>query len=116
MHYYLMLKEVDAYIQKFPNEIQRILKKIRLTIKKSAPKDSEIMNYGVPGFKQDTKHFVLYAAFKNHIGLYPRPETIKHFSKELKEYKMSKGAIQFPLTQPIPFDVIKKISEFAFKD
>jgi uncharacterized protein YdhG (YjbR/CyaY superfamily) len=73
------------------------------------------MNYGVPGFKQDTKHFVLYAAFKKHVGLYPYPKTIEHFSKEIKEYKTSKGGIQFPLDKKIPYDLIKKISEYEFK-
>jgi len=110
-----MKKEVENYILKFPEDVQRILKKIRGIIVNIFGKENEVMNYGVPGFKIDTKHFVLYAAFKNHIGIYPYPETIKHFSKELKDYKNSKGGIQFPFDKEIPYDLINKIVEFEFK-
>jgi len=109
-----MLKEVEIYIKRFPSEIQKILKRIRKIIERVYSKNLEKMTYGVPGFKKD-KSFVAYAAFKNHVGLYPRPKTIEHFSKELKKFKTSKGGIQFQLAEPIPYDLIKKIVEFEFK-
>ncbi len=108
-----MLKEVETYIDKFPKDIQAILIKIRRIIEKIYTDDSEKMLYGVPGFKKG-ETFVAYAAFKNHVGLYPRPKTIEHFSEELKEYKTSRGGIQFPLDKVMPYKLIKKICEYEF--
>lgn len=111
-----MLKEVERYIEKAPLNVQKILKKIRLIIKKDFGEGLEVMNYGVPGFKKDTKHFVLYAALKNHVGLYPHPSIIRHFEDELKPYKTSKGGIQFKLKDPIPYNLIEKISKHSFRE
>jgi len=67
------------------------------------------MSYGLPTFDLHKKHLVHFAAFKNHIGFFPTPPAIVFFAKELANYKTSKGAIQFPLTKPIPYALIKKI-------
>lgn len=103
-----MLKEVKKYIEK-QNPVQAgILKKIRGVIVWSAPLAEERMSYGVPAFRL-RGGLVLYAGFKEHIGFYPEPKTIESFAKELKGYKTSKGAIKFPLGEPIPYDLIEKI-------
>ena len=102
---------IDKYIANSPKEIQDTLKKIRSTIKKSAPKAEETINYGIPTFTLDG-NLVHFAGFKNHIGFYPTPSGIASFAKELAKYEGAKGSVQFPLDQPLPLTLIKKIVKF----
>lgn len=102
---------VEEYISKFPEDIQKILQQIRAAIKKAASKSVEVISYGMPAFKQN-KMLVYFAVGKNHIGFYPTPNPIIFFSKELEEYKTSKGAIQFPYTEPLPLKLISKIVKY----
>lgn len=90
------------------------MKKLRKVIRSSAPLAEEVMSYGVPAFKVNGRLLTAYAAFKEHVGLYPEPETIKSFEKELKNYTTSKGAIQFRLDTPIPYDLIEKIITYKY--
>lgn len=106
---------IDEYISAFPPDIQKILNQLRTAIKKAAPKATEVISYGMPAFKQN-KVLVYFAAGKNHIGFYPTPEPIVVFSKELKAYKTSKGAIQFPLDKKIPLALVSKITKFRVKE
>jgi uncharacterized protein YdhG (YjbR/CyaY superfamily) len=101
----------DEYISEFPPDVQKILNQIRAAIKKAAPKATEVISYGMPAFKQN-KVLVYFAAGKNHIGFYPTPNPIVFFSKELAAYKTSKGAIQFPYTEPLPLKLISKIVKY----
>ncbi|NTV22511.1 MAG: hypothetical protein HGB03_03020 [Candidatus Yonathbacteria bacterium] len=103
--------DIDAYIAAFPSNIQTILKKIRRTIQKAAPRAEEKIAYGMPTFTLNG-NLVHFAAFTYHIGFYPTPSAIKKFEKELSLYKTSKGAIQFPIEKPIPYDLIEKIVAF----
>ncbi|MBN2881838.1 DUF1801 domain-containing protein [Candidatus Woesearchaeota archaeon] len=105
-------KNTDEYISTFPEDVQTILQKVRTIVKKAVPKSDEAMVYGVPGFKLNGKNLVAYAAFKSHLGIYPEPEAIIHFKKELEIYETSKGAIKFPLDKQIPFSLIEKIIKF----
>jgi uncharacterized protein YdhG (YjbR/CyaY superfamily) len=108
-------KTIDDYIQSFPESIQNILEKIRQTIHKAAPEAVETISYSMPAFRQNGP-LVYYAAFKNHIGFYPTPSAIGEFRAELSRYKSSKGAVQFPLAEPVPFDLIEKIVRFRVKE
>jgi uncharacterized protein YdhG (YjbR/CyaY superfamily) len=96
-------------------EIQNLLSQIYLAIKQVAPDASEKMSYGMPTFYLNG-NLVHFAAYKNHIGFYPAPSGISNFSEELKPYKTSKGAIQFPLDKPIPLDLIQKITAFRVQE
>jgi len=102
---------VDEYIDKQDREVQSILIKIRKIIKDCAPKAQESIGYGMPAYKLNGP-LVYFAAFKKHIGLYPTPSGIEKFKKDLEEYKNSKGSVQFPISKPIPYDLIKRIVEF----
>jgi uncharacterized protein YdhG (YjbR/CyaY superfamily) len=106
---------IDEYIAGFPPDIQEILEKIRLTIREVAPGAEEAIKYQMPTFilKGNLVHF---AAFKNHIGFYPTPTGTEKFQKELSVYKGAKGSVRFPLDQPIPFDLIRKIARFRVKE
>lgn len=108
-----MLKytNIDEYISNFPNDVQIILGKIRKTIQKAAPGAVEAISYGIPTFKLNG-NLVHFAAYKNHIGFYPTSSPINFFKKQLDKYKCSKGAIQFPINEPIPFDLIIEITEY----
>ena len=108
-------KNIDEYIASFPPEVQAILEKIRLTIRKAAPGAEETIKYQMPTF---TLHgnLVYFAAFKKHIGFYPIPTGIEKFKKELAPYKQGKGSVQFPLDQPIPYGLISKIVKFRVQE
>lgn len=108
-------KTIDEYIQTFPEHVQKILQEIRNAIKEVAPEAKETINYAMPTFKLNG-NLVHFAAFKNHVGFYPAPSGIEAFKKELNDYKYSKGAIQFPLNKPIPYDLIKRIVDFRVKE
>lgn len=99
---------IDEYIALFPNEIQEILTKIRNLIRENAPEASEKISYQMPTFYLNG-NLIHFAAFKHHIGLYPTPNGIDAFKEELSKYKGAKGSVQFPLDQPIPYDLIKRI-------
>ncbi len=98
----------DEDIARQPASVQAILNKIRAVIKETAPQAQEKISYQMPAFFQNGP-LVYFGASKNHIGFYPTGEGIAAFKDEIGAYKSSKGAIQFPLDQPIPYDLIRKI-------
>jgi uncharacterized protein YdhG (YjbR/CyaY superfamily) len=108
-------ENINEYIGGFPNDIQEILEKIRMTIQKAAPNAKEKISYSMPAFEQNGI-VVYFAAFKNHIGLYALPTGHEAFQKELSQYKSGKGSVQFPLNKPMPFDLITKIVKFRVKE
>ena len=108
-------KTIDAYISTFPEEVQGILEKVRQTIQKAAPEATEAMSYQIPTFKL-SGNLVHFAAFKNHIGFYPGARAMEVFGNELSAYEVSKGTIQFPKDQPIPFPLIQKIVKHRVKE
>ena len=109
------LKTVDEYFSALPKKQRDILEGLRKTIRQAAPQAEEVISYNMPAFKWNGV-LVWYAAYKEHIGLYPRPSAIKAFTKELAGYKTSKGAIQFPIEQGIPTNLVKKIVKFRLKE
>lgn len=102
----------DDYIAGFPGDIQLILNQVRATIQQAAPDAEEYIAYGMPAYKLKGKPLVYFAGFKNHIGFYATPSGHSEFAKELSKYKQGKGSVQFPLDQPIPYDLIAQIVEF----
>jgi uncharacterized protein YdhG (YjbR/CyaY superfamily) len=108
-------KTIDEYIAGFPPGIQEILEKIRAVIRSEASEAQETINYQMPTFVLNG-NLVHFAAFKNHIGFYPTPSGIEKFQKEVSKYKNAKGSVQFPLDQPIPYDLIREIVKFRVKE
>ena len=110
-------QNIDEYIAGYPQEIQQILRQIRAKINKAAPGTEETISYGIPTFTIGGKYLVYFAAYKNHIGLYPVPGGNKAFEKDFSSYKTSgKGTIQFPLNKPMPLKLITKIVKFRLKE
>jgi len=103
---------IDTYILTFPKEIQELLGQIRTTIRLAAPEAIECISYGMPAFKFNEKPLVYFAAYKNHIGFYATPTGHKEFEEELSKYKQGKGSVQFPLNEPMPLDLIERITRF----
>jgi uncharacterized protein YdhG (YjbR/CyaY superfamily) len=102
---------IDEYIAIFPKDVQKLLKQVRETIRKAAPKAEEKISYAMPTFALNG-NLVHFAAFKNHIGFYPAPQGIEEFKKELAKYEGAKGSVQFPLDQPLPLGLIAKIVKY----
>ncbi|MGO4548322.1 iron chaperone [Paenibacillus sp. 2TAB23] len=107
----LKFETIDQYIATFPAEIQAILEKIRHVIQEAAPEATEKIGYQMPTFVLNG-NLVHFAAFKKHIGLYPAPSGIYAFKEQLAKYKGAKGSIQFPLDQPMPYELISEIVKF----
>lgn len=102
---------IDDYISQFEPDIQRLLKEIRSVIQEAVPEAAETISYQMPTFVYHG-NLVHFAAFKNHIGFYPAPSGIEAFKEEISKYKWAKGSVQFPLDQPIPLDLIRRIVLF----
>jgi uncharacterized protein YdhG (YjbR/CyaY superfamily) len=108
-------KNIDEYIAGFPADIQEILQKIRAVVHEAAPEAQEAISYQMPTFKLKG-NLVHFAAFKHHIGFYPAPTGIERFQKELAAYPSSKGAIRFPLDQPIPYGLISEVVKYRVQE
>ena len=106
---------VDAYIGQFPADVQGIMQQIRSIIKSVAPQAEEMIAYGMPAYKLHGP-LVYFAGYKKHIGFYATPTGHSAFAEELSKYKQGKGSVQFPLSEPMPFDLIKRIVEFRLKE
>lgn len=106
---------IDEYIAAFPPAVRAILEKMRLTIRKAAPEATERISYRIPTFYLNG-NLVHFAAFKHHIGFYPTSSGVAEFQGELEKYKTSKGAIQFPIDEPLPLNLVKWIVEFRAKE
>lgn len=108
-------KNFGDYADRFPKDVRQLLQMMRLTIKRAAPQAKETISYGIPAFTLDGM-LVWFAAFQNHIGLYPRASAIAAFKKELSPYKKAKGSVQFPLDQPLPLALVRRMVKFRVKE
>jgi uncharacterized protein YdhG (YjbR/CyaY superfamily) len=108
-------RSVDEYLSYYPEEVQNKLESLRSAIKKAAPKAIETISYNIPAYKQASV-LVYFAAYKNHIGFYPTSSGVREFKDQLTKYKVSKGAIQFPIDKPLPLGLIAKIVKFRAKE
>ena len=107
-------KNIDSYISKFPADVRVILEEVRETIRHAAPEAKETISYMMPAFKQ---HGILiyFAAWAKHIGMYPPISGNKTLEKAIARYAGPKGNLQFPLDEPMPFDLIERIVKLRVK-
>ena len=103
---------IDIYIAGFPPETQTVLEELRALIKACAPGATETISYAIPTFDLNGKHLVHFAGYARHVGLYPAPSGLEAFKEDLKPYKRGKGSVQFPLGQPLPTELIRRIVEY----
>lgn len=109
------MNDVDQYINKFDKKTADQLNEIRELVASLAPSATERICMGIPTFDLNGKWLVHYAAFKKHIGFYPDPDTIAAFQNDLKPYQTSKGTVKFLLDQPLPMDLIRKMTEYRIQ-
>jgi uncharacterized protein YdhG (YjbR/CyaY superfamily) len=107
---------IDDYIAAFPAETQRALREMRSIISAAAPGATERISYSMPTFDLNGKHLVHFAGHTNHVGLYPIPTAVEAFKAELAPFKQGKGSVQFPLREPLPADLIRRIVEFWVRE
>ncbi|HXJ99059.1 MAG TPA: DUF1801 domain-containing protein [Gelidibacter sp.] len=110
------MNPVDVYINQFPEIVKETLQQIRQIVKTIAPNAEEIISYGMPGYKTNGKPLIYFAGYKNHIGLYATPSGNIGFKNELSQYKQGRGSVQFPLDQPIPYELIQRIVKFRLEE
>lgn len=103
--------EIDEYIDQFPKNVQKQLQKLRKIIKQTVPNAEEMISYKMPAYKTH-ECLVYFAGYKNHIGFYPTGSGISAFVNEFGSYKYSKGAVQFPIDEELPRDLIIKIVKY----
>lgn len=109
------VKTIDDYINQFQGHVKERLLMMRQIIRENAPLASEKISYKMPTFYLQG-NLVHFAAAKNHIGFYPTPSAIEAFNEDLKAYKTSKGAVQFPYDQPLPFKLIGQMVAYRVKE
>ncbi len=108
-------KSIDQYIAACSPEVQRTLKKLRTTIRRAAPRETEeLISYRIPAFKLQGI-LVYFAAFKNHIGLYPPLRGDAKLTARLAKYAGSKGNLKFPIGEPMPYALISRIVKLKVK-
>ena len=110
------MNDVDAYIAGVEPNMRTELERIRALVKKTTPDAVESVSYGMPAYKYKGKPLIYYAAFKNHMSVFPTPDPAAQLHDRLSSYKVSKGTIQFQLTEPIPYDLIEKITKFRVEE
>lgn len=109
------LTPVDTYINRFPPEVRSLLEELRETIRAAAPGATEKISYGIPTFAQNG-NLVHFAGYERHIGFYPAASGIERFRKELDGFKSAKGSVQFPLDEPLPLDLVRRIVDFRVRE
>ena len=108
---------IDDYIASQPPEVQAILRKVRAAIRKGLPKAAEAISYQIPAYKVNGRAVLYFAAWKEHFSLYPATGgLVEALGNELERYKVSKGTIRFPLSQPVPVKLIGRIAKFRAKE
>jgi len=105
-------RTIDEYIAGFPKATQAVLEAMRALIREAAPDATETMSYAIPTFDLGEKHLIHFAGFARHVGFYPTPSGVTAFANELAVYKRGKGSVQFPLDEPLPADLIRRIVAF----
>ncbi|UKB84105.1 DUF1801 domain-containing protein [Chryseobacterium sp. MEBOG06] len=109
---------INEYILLFPIEVQKKLTELREFIHSIHPQLEEYIGYQMPAFRYTGKPLIYFAGYKKHIGFYPGAEGIKNFEKNFEErkYKYSKGAVQFPMDEDFPLDLVDEIVQFRIKE
>ncbi|MDX6717742.1 MAG: hypothetical protein QOH30_4300 [Baekduia sp.] len=110
-------KSVDQYIASLPDDVQPILQRVRSTIRKAVPDAEETISYQIPAVKLNGVTVLYFAGWKQHFSIYPATaELVEAFADDLARYKLGKGTIQFPLSQPVPVRLITRLAKFRAKE
>ena len=105
------LASVDEYIESFPPEVQEILQEVRRTVRAVVPESGEKISYQIPTITLDGKSLLYFSGWKHHISLYPIPPLDDALATAIEPYHSGKGTLKFPLNQPIPYDLITRLTQ-----
>jgi len=110
-------KSVDEYIASQPEAVRSILGRVRGAIRKAVPEAEEVISYQIPAYKLQSGPVLYFAGWKQHYSLYPATgRVIAAFKDELAPYEIDKGTIRFPLSLPVPVQLIGRIARFRAKE
>ncbi|GAB4046939.1 iron chaperone [Catellatospora paridis] len=102
---------IDDYIDSFPAEVQDVLQQVRRTILAAAPAQAgQSISYGIPTITLDGRYLVYFAGWKHHVSVYPVPDGDAAFEEVVAPYRAAKGTLRFPLREPVPYDVIARVT------
>lgn len=107
---------IDDYLQTIPADQRAALEKIRHLVKQRVPESNEVISYGIPTFDYKGRHLLHFAAFTNHLSIFPTSKPTAVLSDKLKDYKVSKGTIQFTVEKPLPDKLVQEIIDIRLKD
>ena len=108
----MAVNSVEDYINQFDGEVKTRLLKLRELVKTESPGAVEALSYGLVGYKRNGKPLVYFGGFKSHVGFYATPNGHEAFAKDFAKYKQGKGSVQFPLSQPLPVGLIKRVVQY----
>ncbi|QSQ22434.1 DUF1801 domain-containing protein [Pyxidicoccus parkwayensis] len=106
---------VDEYIASFPEDVQRILTKVRKAIRSNVPGGEEKIRYGMPAVMLGGRYAVHFAGWKHHVGLYPVPRLDEALEAELAPHRAAKDSVNFPYAKPIPYELIGRVTASIVK-
>ncbi len=109
------METVDDYISQSDDKVRKRLEEMRQAIREVAPEAVESISYGMPAYKLGGKPLVYFAGFAGHIGFYATPNGHEAFKEEFASYKQGKGSVQFPLTAPLPLDLVRRVVRYRLR-
>jgi uncharacterized protein YdhG (YjbR/CyaY superfamily) len=110
-----MAATVDEYLDRFDGEVRARLDTMREVVRTSAPDAVEGMAYGMPAYTLDGRPLVYFAGYARHVGFYATPNGHEAFAEDFARYRQGKGSVQFPHTQPLPTDLVRRVVEFRVR-
>lgn len=100
---------IDEYLEKVEPKQKAELEKIRSFVKKHVPEAEEVISYGMPAFKYEGSYLIGFAAYKDHLSVFPTPEPIEILKDELEGFQMAKGTVQFTLDHLLPLEMVGRL-------
>ena len=109
-------KTIDQYLATHPEKVRAVLQTVRGAIRKAVPDAEEVISYQMPAFKLRGRVMIFFAGWKEHYSIYPATDGLTEaFKKDLAGYEMSKGTIKFPLSEPVPANLIARLAKYRAK-
>ncbi len=101
--------EVDAYLKQLELPQRNELERIRNIVSEHVPEAKEVISYRIPGYTYRNKYLMGYAAFRDHLSIFPTAEPIERLTTKLDGYKLSRGTIQYHLDEPFPETLLREL-------
>ncbi len=108
-------KTIAEYIAAAPAPARAKLREMLACIRSAAGGATEELKYGMPAFT-GKRILIVVGAFEKHIGLYPSAAAVAKFKSELTHYHHAAGSVQFPLSEPLPKPLIRRMVAFRVQD